>query len=53
MDRGSCAKERTNQPEGRDGGKCLIKTSPAASPKPGNPTKGGGINRSTNPTSQR
>lgn len=51
-ERSAGIKETTNQKEGRSGGKCMIKPGPAASPKSGNPTSGGGINRSTKGTSQ-
>jgi hypothetical protein len=52
-DRCSGIKEENHQPEGRTGGKNLIKMGPAASSKAGNPTSGGGINRATKGTSQR
>ena len=44
--------EKNNYKQGRDGSKCKITMGPAASNKPGNPTKGGGINRETKGTHQ-
>lgn len=39
--------ETNNFTQGRSGSKCKVVNGPAASSKAGNPTSGGGINRST------
>lgn len=44
--------ETNNYKQGRSGSKCKILMGPAAGKKPGNPTSGGGINRSTKGTAQ-
>lgn len=44
--------EKNNYKQGRSGSKCKINMGPAAGAKRGNPTSGGGINRSTRGTSQ-
>lgn len=44
--------ETNNFKQGRSDSKCKVLMGPAAGKKPGNPTSGGGINRSTKGTAQ-